>query len=202
VPKLLLIRHGMTNLQKEDRYWGNTDIPLNDLGITQAKQLSDRLMKEKITHVYSSTSSRALDTAKIIGDVHHRNVIACEELGECNFGYVEGLTYDEIKQLHPALAEKLGKMEAVSFPGGESLEQFHTRVKTFLKRLEKHKPQDTVAIVAHGGSLRMLICHLLDMELKHWHRLRIDRASLSIVEMYPSISILNSLNDVAHLKSI
>jgi alpha-ribazole phosphatase len=192
----------MTNLQKEERYWGNTDIPLNDLGITQAKLLRDRLQEQKITHVYTSTLSRALDTAKIIAAPHRRDVIACAELCECNFGYIEGLTYEEIKAKHPALAEKLGKMEAVSFPGGESLEKFHTRVKTFLKRLEKHKPQDMIAIVAHGGSIRMLICLLLGLELKHWSQLQIDRASLSVVYMYPQICFLNSLNDISHLESM
>ena len=197
--RLLLIRHGRTNLQKEDRYWGNTDIPLNALGIKQAEQLRARLSSEKITAVYSSTLSRARDTAKIIAAGYRLDVTACEELCECNFGYVEGLTYDEIKKLYPALAEELGKMKAINFPGGESLDRFYVRVKTFLQRLEKHKPQDTIAIVAHGGSLRMLICHLLELEVKHWHRMRIDSASLSIVEAYPHISILNLLNDTSHL---
>jgi len=192
----------MTNLQKEDRFWGSTDIPLNDLGIKQAEQLRDRLASVKITHFYSSNLSRARDTAKIIAAPHRREVTACEELGECNFGFVEGLTYEEIKKLHPALAEELGKMEAVSFPGGESLEKFHTRVQSFLNRLEKHKPQDIIAIVAHGGSLRMLICHLLGLELKHWHRMRIDAASLSVVDMYPQVCILDLLNDVSHLTPI
>jgi len=200
VPKLLLIRHGMTGLQKEDRYWGSTDVPLNDLGIKQAEQIRDRLAGERFSYVYTSPLSRALDTAKIIAAGRRRDVIPCDELCECNFGYLEGLTYEEIKAMHPAVARQLGRMEAVSFPGGESLEQFHTRVQAFLKRLEKHRPHDTLAVVAHGGSLRMLLCRLLDLEFKHWHRLKIDRASISIVDVYPGVSILSSLNDTNHLK--
>ena len=198
MPKLLLIRHGMTNLQKEERFWGNTDIPLNELGLKQAEQLRDRLASEKITHYYSSTLSRARDTAKIIA-AGRRSIVACKELCECNFGYLEGLTYEEIKRLHPAVAEELVKMESIDFPGGESLEKFHARLETFLKRLEKHKPQDVIAIIAHGGSLRMLICHLLGLEIKHWHRMHIDRGSLSIVDTYPVVNILDSLNDTSHL---
>lgn len=201
MPKLLLIRHGMTNLETEDRYWGNTDIPLNDAGIKQAEQLRDRLAPEKITHFYASTLSRARNTAKIIA-AERRNVIACPELCECNFGYAEGLTYDEIKRLHPALAEEMGEMEAVNFPGGESMEEFHARVKAFLKRLERHKPQDIIAVIAHGGSLRMLICHLLELDIKHWYQMQIDRASLSVMDMYPRVCILSSLNDTSHLKAI
>lgn len=200
--KLLLIRHGRTNLQKEDRYWGSTDIPLNDTGIMQADQIRDNLAGAKITHVYSSALSRAHDTAKIIAAAHHLNVVSCEELNEFNFGYAEGLTYEEIKKLHPSLADEMAKMEAISFPGGESLDKFFTRVQSFLKRLEKHKASDTVAIVAHAGSLRMLICHLLGLEQKHWYRIFIDQASISVVNMYPHISILNSLNNTSHLKKI
>ena len=197
--KLLLIRHGRTNLQKEDRYWGSTDIPLNDTGIKQAEQIRDSLAKEKITHIYSSTLSRTRDTARIIAVPHNLSVTSCEELNEFNFGYAEGLTYEEIKKLHPSLAEEMAKMEAISFPGGESLDKFYVRVHAFLTRLEKHKAQDTVAVIAHAGSLRMLICHLLELEPKHWYRMFIDQASVSVINMYPHISILNSLNDTSHL---
>lgn len=199
--KLLLIRHGKINLQREDRYWGSTDIPLNDIGVKQAEQIRDYLAPEKITHIYSSGLSRTRDTAKILADPRQINVIACEELNEFNFGYAEGLTYDEIKKLHPSLAEEMAKMGDISFPGGESLDKFYGRVRVFLKRLEKHKPQDTVAVIAHAGSLRMLICHLLELERKHWYRLFIDHASISVVNMYQHISILNSLNDTSHLKA-
>ncbi len=202
MPRLLLVRHGRTNLQKEDRYWGNTDIPLNDLGIIQAKQVRDRLEPEKVTHVYASNLSRARETAKIIAAAFHKEVAECEELREFNFGYAEGLTYDEMKKLHPELADELGKMGNVKFPAGESLDGFFERVKPFVKRLEKHKPPDVIVIVAHGGSLRMLICHLLGLELKHWYRFRLDPASISVVDMYPSVCILNSLNEIDHLAPV
>jgi alpha-ribazole phosphatase len=202
VPRLLLIRHGRTNLQKEDRYWGSTDIPLSDTGIKQAEQLKDRLAGEKITHVYSSTLSRSKDTAKIIAAPHKRDVTACAEMCEFNFGYAEGLTYEEIKKLHPSLAEELARMDAISFPGGESLDKFFNRTQTFLKRLETHKQADVIAIVAHAGSLRMLIIHLLGLEQKQWYRMRLDHASLSVVEMYPHISIIDTLNDTHHLKPL
>jgi alpha-ribazole phosphatase len=202
VPRLLLVRHGRTNLQKEDRYWGSTDIPLSDVGIKQAEQVRDRLAGEKITHVYSSTLGRSKDTAKIITAPHKKDITACPEICEFNFGYAEGLTYEEIKKLHPSLAEELAKMGEISFPGGESLEKFYNRTQAFIKRLEQHKQADVIAVVAHAGSLRMLICHLLGLEQKMWYRMRIDYASLSIVEMYSHISIIDFLNDTHHLKPL
>ncbi len=202
MPKLLLVRHGRINLQKEDRYWGSTDIPLSDTGTKQAEQIRDILLDEKITHVYASNLMRARDSAKIIAAPHKREVTACEEMNEFNFGYAEGLTYEEIKKLHPALAEELARMGDISFPGGESLDKFYARTKAFLKRLEPHKQTDVIAIVAHAGSLRMLICHLLGLEQNLWYRLRIDHASLTIMDMYPHICILNSLTDTHHLKPL
>jgi broad specificity phosphatase PhoE len=200
VARLLLVRHGRTNLQKEDRYWGSTDIPLNDEGIRQAELIKDRLAAEKITHIYSSALSRARDTAKTTAKAQHLTTIACPELNEFNFGYAEGLTYREIEKLHPALAKEMAGMGDIHFPGGESLGKFFSRTRAFLERLEKHKPQDVIAVFAHAGSLRMIICHLLELEQKTWYKLFLDYASLSIVDTYQHISIMNTLNNTSHLK--
>jgi alpha-ribazole phosphatase len=198
--KILLVRHGTTKLHSGDRFWGKTDIPLSNTGIKQAGQLRNRLAPEKIDAIYSSTLSRARSTAEIIASGHKADVTACEDLCECNFGYIEGLNYEEIKRLYPALAEELNTWQAVAFPGGESLEELNARVRTFLKRLEKHKPKETVLVVAHGGPLRLIVCNLLGLGLEFWLKIRIDLASLSIVETYPQANILSLLNDVSHLK--
>ena len=199
--RLLLVRHGLTMLHKGDRFWGKTDIALSNIGIMQAAQLRARLASEKIGAVYSSTLSRARFTAEIIASEHGLAVIACDELCECNFGYAEGLSFEEIKDLYPALAEELSNWKTVVFPGGESLEQLDARVKIFLNRLEQHEQGDTIAIVAHGGPLRLIICNLLGLEIQHWQQMRIDLASLSIVETYPQATILSLLNDTSHLKT-
>jgi alpha-ribazole phosphatase len=198
--RLLLIRHGTTRLHKNDRFWGWTDVPLSATGIKQAGKLRTRLAGEKITAVYTSTSSRARATAEIIATGHKAKLIACDELCECNFGFVEGLTYKEIEHLYPELAEELANLKAVTFPGGETLEQLNNRVKIFIKKLEKLKAKDNAAIVSHGGPLRLIICNLLGTDIQHWQQFRIDRGSLSIMETYPQTAILLSLNDVTHLK--
>jgi alpha-ribazole phosphatase len=198
--RLLLIRHGTTLLHKNDRFWGWTDVPLSKTGIRQAGQLRTRLADEKITAIYTSTLSRARDTAEIIAAGHKVQLTACDELCECNFGFVEGLTYKEIERTYPELAEELASWKAVTFPGGETLEQLNNRVKKFIKILEELEAKDTAVIVSHGGPLRLMICNLLGMDIQHWQQLRIDMASLSIVDTYPQTAILLSLNDVTHLK--
>ena len=199
--RLLLVRHGRTKLHQADRFWGSTDIALSDTGIRQAQKLRDRLAKEKLNAVYTSTLSRARSTTDIIASRRKTQVTVCQELNECNFGYIEGLTFNEIQKLHPELAEELLKWKAVSFPGGESLEDMDKRVRSFLDRLDQHKEKDTVLIVAHGGPLRLIICNLLGLGLEYWLQLRIEQASLSIVETYQQGAILTLLNDTSHLKS-
>lgn len=199
--RLLLVRHGQTKLHQADRFWGSTDIALSETGIKQSEQLRDRLAKEKISAVYTSTLSRARVTADIIVARRKVNVTACKELNECNFGYIEGLTFDEIQRLHPELAEELLEWKTVSFPGGESWEELEGRVSSFLERLDRHKEKETVLIVTHGGPSRLIICNLLGVGTNHWLKLRIEQASLSIVETYPKGNILTLLNDTSHLKT-
>lgn len=198
--KLLLARHGMTQLYHENRFWGKTDVPLSAIGIRQAEQLRDRLAVGKISAVYASTLSRASDTAQIIASPHKQMVKPHEELCECNFGFIEGLTFDEIQNNHPELAEELSNWKTVAFPGGESLDELNNRLQPFLEQLKEHKPKDTVLVVAHGGPLRLMICGLMGIGIKHWLHMRIDLASLSIVETYPEGNILTLLNDTSHLK--
>jgi alpha-ribazole phosphatase len=199
MPKLLLIRHGKALLQDAGRFWGRTNLKLSDVGLQQAEQLGERLAKMKISAVYSSSLARASRTAEIIASRHRLAVQERDELCECNFGYVEGLTYDEITQRYPQLAGELMSMRKVAFPGGESLEQLNARILSFLKTLSDFKPDSTVAIVAHGGPLRLIICNLLGLDIDNWLKVQVDYASLSIVETYPRGATLSLLNDVSHL---
>ncbi|MBA7666788.1 Phosphoserine phosphatase 1 [subsurface metagenome] len=199
--KILLVRHAQTKLHQADRFWGSTDIALSDIGIRQSEQLRDRLAEEKISAVYTSTLSRARTTADIIVAKRKINTTASDELNECNFGYIEGMTFDEIQRLYPELAAELLDWKTVAFPGGESLEDLDKRVLSFMDRLTGHKEKETVLIVSHGGPLRLLICHLLGLGLEHWLRFRVEHASLSIVETYKQGNVLTLLNDTSHLKN-
>jgi len=163
--------------------------------------LRDRLATEKIDAIYTSNLRRASVTAEIIASRHQLGVTICAELHEINFGKIEGLTFKEISQLHPELAKAWPTRNLTfRFPAGESIGELNDRVTKFLDRLEKYAPEETVLIVAHSGPLRLLICHLLRIEPWHWRQFRTDLASLSILETYPQGAILNSLNDVSHLR--
>jgi len=203
LPRLLLIRHGDTELNSAERYWGNTDVKLSDAGFRQAEKLRDRLATERIDAIYSSDLRRTSATAEIIASMHRLDVITCAELREMNFGELEGLTFNEISRLYPEVAELWRqRSHKLKYPGGESIDEFNSRVSQFVDWLKKHASQETILIVAHSGSLRSLMCHLLGISPERWWQFRLDLASLSILETYPAGAILNLLNDVSHLRAV
>ena len=200
VAKLLLVRHSETELNSSQRYWGKTDVGLGAIGLRQAEQLRDRLAAENIDHVYASKMQRAQVTAQTIASLHHLPVTGCPELNEIDFGDIEGLNFDEIHGKFPEVARMwIQRVPELAYPHGESLAQMEMRVADFRRRLVKHAVGETVLIVAHAGILRSLICQLLELELPHRWNLRVDLASLSIVETYPNTAVLCLLNDTSHL---
>ena len=198
--KLLLVRHGDTELNSAERYWGSNDVRLSATGLRQAEKLRDRLAAERIDVIYSSDLSRASVTAETIASGRQLEVIICAELREIDFGKLEGLTFSEISQLYPEVTKLwIDWSLTLKFPGGESVDELNTRVSKFLGKLEKHALEETILVVAHSAPLRLLVCHLLGIELQHWRQFRLDLASLSILDTYPQGAILSRLNDVSHL---
>jgi alpha-ribazole phosphatase len=198
--RLLLVRHGETEYNSSERYWGSTDVALGPAGLSQAQRLRERLSKENIQAVYSSPLKRAMTTAEAIAGSHNLKVIPCPEIKEIDFGKIEGLNFKEVNQLYPEVHQMwLEKSPRMAYPGGESLLQLETRVTRFAERLKPHGPDETVLVVAHSGVLRTMICQLLEMEMRHRWSFRVDLASLNIVETYPQGSILTLLNDITHL---
>jgi alpha-ribazole phosphatase len=198
--RLFLIRHGETALKSSLRLWGHTDVELSELGIKQAERLRDRLSSEKIDCIYSSDLKRALLTARTIASRHRLEIINCPELREFNYGKVEGLTFNEIEQLYPECSRCLIERSCdLKFPEGEGLDELASRVKIFTHRLENHRTEENIVVVIHSGVLRVLICQLMGIDMKHVFQFVPELASLSIVDTYPRAAILNLFNDVSHL---
>jgi broad specificity phosphatase PhoE len=155
---------------------------------------------ERLTAIYSSDLKRAADTASIIATRHNLNVTICPELREIDFGILEGLEFGEIHTKFPAVEQMwLTRSSALAYPEGESLLEFENRVSKFEDRLKNHRQDETVLVVAHAGTLRTIICRLLELEMKNRWNIKIDLASLSIIETYPELNILSLLNEVSHL---
>ncbi|MDO9333391.1 MAG: histidine phosphatase family protein, partial [Dehalococcoidales bacterium] len=127
-------------------------------------------------------------------------VTTCPELREIDFGKLEGLKFAEIHNQFPEVAQmRNNRSPSLAYPGGESLVELEDRVTKFKARLADHQADETILVVAHEGVLRTLICQLLELEMKSRWNIKLDLASLSIVETYPETNILCLLNDVSHL---
>jgi|JFJP01.1.fsa_nt_gi alpha-ribazole phosphatase len=195
--KLLLIRHGQTDWNLAQRFQGQSDIPLNEMGRKQAQALAERLSAEKFDAVYASDLQRATETAKIICA---SQIYPDPRLREVNFGDWEGLTYDEIKAKHP---EPLAAWENDIFksapPNGETLEVLAVRVQSILDELRAKHQDQSILIVAHGGVLQTLICLALKLPPTMYWQFHLSTASLSELAFYPAGAILNLLNDTSRL---
>ena len=201
--RLLLVRHGITEFNSARKFVGHSDVELSATGYRQVERLHDRLVDDKIDAVYSSDLRRALVTAEVISSGHKVDIVTCPELREVNYGNVEGLTFDEISRLYPEMAESLTNFSLrLNFPGGEGFEEFIERTSKFLDKLKGHTPSQTILIASHGGPLRVLVCRLLGIDLGHWRQIRLNNASLSIMETSPRGAIISLLNDTSHLRGL
>jgi broad specificity phosphatase PhoE len=196
--RLLLARHGETDYNREWRFQGRSDLGLNRVGRQQAEGLRQRLSQEPLDLIYASNLKRAAETAEIIARGRGLRVEFRENLAEISFGKFEGLTHDEIVERYPDW--RPGDFDFTAY-GGESLEQLAQRIKAFGKELRGDNPDDAdILIIAHAGSLRVLLCVLLGMDIENWRRFSLAPASLTVVEDFRGEPVLILLNDVSHLK--
>lgn len=152
--KLYLVRHGQTDWNIEHRLQGTTDIPLNQTGIAQAKELAHNIKERGLTFdaVYASPLQRAQDTAKIITDGQY-NIVSSPLIIERSFGDIEGYTEAE----SGIAREDLDNPSTIAKYHIESVDQIFQRCDQFLADLKSTHPADsTILIVAHGGLLRHL----------------------------------------------
>jgi len=196
--RLILARHGETDYNREWRFQGHSDLGLNRVGRWQAGRLRKRLYREPIAVIYTSNLKRAVETAEIIAQGRGLRIVTSENLAEIDFGKFEGLTHDEIVKSYPDWEPSDFSFTAY---GGESLEQLARRIRAFAKELRSGNPADAnILIVAHSGSLCVLLCLLLGIDIESWWRFRFAPASLTIVEDVEREPVLTLLNDVSHLK--
>jgi broad specificity phosphatase PhoE len=201
--KLLLIRHGESIANTEGRMQGQLDSPLSDRGREQARALGGRLLREghAMVAIYASDLSRAAETAEILATGLSAPLHLDARLREYGVGALTGIIWSEVEFLFPELWQRLHEDgEYVALPEEEGNETFHARIEAVLADIQaRHGDDDAVAVVGHGGSLGMLLAHLLGMDTRRPFPFRFGNASLSIVEAGGRRLRLALLNDTCHL---
>jgi broad specificity phosphatase PhoE len=154
VTTLLLVRHGETDWNRDGRWQGHSDTHLNELGRQQAERLAEEL--DGVDVVYSSDLARAHETAEILAQRLGVDVRLDERLRERGFGEWEGKTRAEIEA---EFADAHARWVAGEGPGADDAEpfdDFDARVRGFLDDVLARHPGETVLIVSHGGSIRVI----------------------------------------------
>ena len=195
-----MIRHGETEDADSRRYKGHLDVPLSENGVEQIKRLSAYLSGEvkgisgTLGAVYCSGLSRAVKSAEIIAEPFGLKPIVVENFKERNFGVWEGMSFDEIQEKYPdafsAWAENPLKFSPME--GESTLDVKERALKVFDEIIGKHNGEN-IAIVAHGGVNRVILCELLGIPLENIFRIEQDFAALNVIELwdYPVVKHLN-----------
>lgn len=198
--KVILVRHGQTLWNLEMKYQGHCDVALTKKGEEQAKRVAQRLADENIAAVYASDLSRALKTAECIAKKHNLSVVAIPGFREINFGEWEGLTYESINnQWSDTMATLFTHPDETQIPGGETFRAVKERATLALGKLVAEHPDQTIVVVSHGGTIRTLLCSVLNIHLNHLWNIKQDNTAVNMLEYYDEQVMVSLVNDVHHL---
>lgn len=155
--RIIAIRHGETAWNVDSRLQGHLDIPLNDVGLWQARQAALALADEPIDAIYSSYLQRAWVTARAIAETTQAPLTAHQGLRERSFGVLQGHTFEELEAKEPEQAYRWRKRDPAFAPeGGESLIALRERITATTHALASQHVGGQIVLVAHGGVLDVL----------------------------------------------
>ena len=191
-----LLRHGAVVLAETRRFIGHLDAPLSELGERQCRAQAERLRGVKLTAIFASDLSRALRSAELVADPHGLTPTVVPALREMAMGTWDGLTAAEIKQRDPAaFAEWLSRIGEFPFPGGESVRDLVARAWPAFEAIVETHRGEAIAVVAHGGTNRALLCRALGLPLERLLAFGQDYAALTVLEHSSAGWRLSRLNE-------
>jgi ribonuclease H / adenosylcobalamin/alpha-ribazole phosphatase len=199
--RLLLLRHGQTELSVQRRYSGRGNPALTELGRRQADAAARYLAQRGgISAVFASPLQRAYDTAAAAAKALGLDVTVDDDLIETDFGAWEGLTFAEAAERDPELHGRWLRDTSTAPPDGESFDVVADRVSRARDRIVAAQQGTTVLLVSHVTPIKMLLRQALDAGPGILYRLHLDLASLSIAEFYSDgASSVRLVNQTAYL---
>ena len=197
------IRHGETDWNRQQRFQGQIDVPLNEIGLAQAQRLGQRLAADPAELLVASDLMRTRQTAAPLSDAWRLSPLLMPGFREQNFGVLEGLDVPTIKQQHSDLwADWLVHRADFALPGGESLRQFHARVMAAVRELAERHAGRRVTVVTHGGVLDMLWRSAHQQPLDGLRRCEIPNTGLNHLRWRDGVLFIDRWADAAHLQGL
>lgn len=208
--RMLLVRHGETEWNRQKRFQGQIDVPLNENGRLQARQAAEFLKSVSIDRAVSSPMMRPKETAELILQ-HHPEVTLTfkDDLQEISHGLWEGKLEAEIEMSYPGeLARWQATPEAVQMPEGENLQQVWDRATAAWDAIVAEAAQSeaplTVMVVAHDAVNKAILCHVTGLGPEHFWSFKQGNGAVSVID-YPvggGQPILRAMNITTHLGGV
>ena len=207
--RVILIRHGESEANRDGRSLGRADSPLTERGRRQVAALGRALADEPIGRVLSSPLRRAADAAVAVAAPHGLEVEMCDGLVEMEVGQMEGLPWAEARARFAGFLDRWMSDESATLPmpGGESLSDVQRRawpvIAPFLAAPPPDEPSGApsaaTVVVSHNFVIKALLCAALHLELSCWRRFEADLTGRTVLERRRGLTVLRTLNDVSHL---
>ncbi|WP_255266989.1 histidine phosphatase family protein [Bacillus cereus] len=201
--RIYLTRHGQTEWNIENRMQGWKDSALTPEGINNAISLGNSLKNIEFNAIYTSTSSRAVNTAKLLSSQSNTSLILNPNLREINMGAWEGKTHEEIKKAYPAQYKNFWENPIYYEPdGGETLEQFVDRVVSVFNTIISTHQEGNILIVTHAIFLKALLMHVKGESITNlWDPPFIHGTSLTVLEIKDENYTIQLEGDTTHLNT-
>ncbi|WP_024546691.1 histidine phosphatase family protein [Picosynechococcus sp. NKBG15041c] len=205
--RLLLVRHGETNWNREGRFQGTMDIPLNENGQAQAAKAQAFLKDVNLDFAVTSPMSRPKETAEIILQAHPQIQLATHpQLEEIGHGLWEGKLESEIEADFPGmLQEWQTKPETVQMPEGENLQQVWDRANQAWDEIVAQYSQTSNQVglvVAHDAINKVILCRVMGLQPKDIWAVKQGNCAVTVVDYLQgadSEPVLQAMNITSHL---
>ena len=203
----LFIRHGETVWNAEGRFQGHGDSPLTETGRKQVSALAQRLQQIRFDFLFSSDLGRARETAAIIADATGHSVVVDKRLRERNYGVLEGLTIQAIRDRHSKVLNRFNSDDPdYVIPEGESHRQHYQRNIACVEELLKRHTGKRLAVVGHGGVSDSIFRYVADLPLDQPRCFVTTNASLTVISYGTFYNtdrwVIETWNDSSHLDGI
>ncbi len=201
--RVILVRHGQTGWNKQERFRGWADIDLDDTGRRQAEAAARRVSQQwGVTAIYSSPLKRALATAQALADTAGLEVVPVEGIIDMKFGVWQGMSIADVKESYPEQFDLwCNRPEILAIPDGETLEDVRRRSVATIEGLAAKHGGETIAAVTHRVICKVLLCHLLGLDNSHFWQIEQDTTAINVFELEEGKPTVHLINDTCHLKN-
>lgn len=193
--RLFLLRHGEVESRYQRVFGGRIDMELSPQGHVQATALAEYLKETKFDAIYSSPMKRAQQTLAPLLANYKMEATTLPDLHEVHFGDWTGLNWQEVHDKYQVSAfQWLDMLEQAAVPNGECSRTFRSRIEPCLKEILENHSGQSVAVVCHGGVIRMILSILLDLPLPKLAHFEIEYASLTEIHLLAHKTEVQLLN--------